>query len=211
MPLRLFIVSISIFTSTFFVNCQLTEKKFHLTAHYSLGGFDNIMYNEVGLGIEWHVHKNIGLNYNLHYLARNDDYRHIHAPMGAAGGPIVMYASIMNWFDADNFQETGLGRIGIIVGFLMIALPDGISGHIPISYKWDLSPYANVLGIDFVKNKLNSDTWIKYACSFGSKVNYSFNETLTFNAYLETRKTAGYSFGFGAGLGAGITFGSRDH
>jgi hypothetical protein len=209
--MRPFLLSIALTCITFSHYSQLTEKKFHLRGQYSLGGFDGLIFNEVGLDLEWHLHKNIGINYNVKYLSRNDNFRQIHAPMGLAGGPIVMYASLMGWGDADDFQGASIGKAGIALGLIMMALPDGVSGHIPLGYKWDLSPYANVLGIDFVKNKTNGDTWIKYACSFGSRVHYSFNDLITFSAFLETRKTAGYSFGFGGGLGAGIAFGSGDH
>lgn len=188
-----------------FAQAQLTEKKIHLTAKYSFGSIDSAIYQNISAGFEWHVHKYIGINYNFELMFRNDNYRHIHTPMGLIGGPIIILASAVNSF---GFYANGNGS-GIWIGLLILALPDGISGHIPVGYKWDLSPYANILGIDFVKNRNNNDSWIKYACSFGTRVNYSHNENLTFCTFLETRKTAGYPWGVGGGVGIGYAFGER--
>lgn len=189
---------------SFTSEAQLTEHKYHLTGKFSLGSIDRATYQNYSLGFEWHLHKNIGINYNLDLLYRNDNFRHIHTPMGLIGGPIIVLASVFNSF---GYYSLGGGSGSLWMALLIFALPDGISGHFSFRYKWDISPYANVLGIDFVKNRTNGDNWIKYACSFGSRINYSMNDHLTFTGFLETRKTAGYPFGIGGGVGIGYAFG----
>jgi hypothetical protein len=184
---------------------QLTERKFHVYGRYSAGGMDTAVYNHVGIGFEWHVHKNIGLIYNVDLQLRNDDFRHIHAPMGLAGGPLLIYASAARWWNDDEINDDSDG-LGFLIGFLILALPDGISGHFSPGYKWDISPYANGLGIDFIKNRENGETWIKYACSFGTRVHYSVIDNMTISGFLETRKAAGQPWGFGGGIGFGYAF-----
>lgn len=149
--------------------------------------------------------KYIGLNYNLDLMYRNDQYRHIHAPMGLSGGPILIYSSVVRWLNDDQVGENN--SLGFFLGLLMLALPDGVSGHFSPSYKWDISPYANVLGLDFIKNRENGQTSVKYACSFGARVHYSVLDHLTVSGFLETRKAAGHPWGIGGGFGIGYAFG----
>lgn len=187
---------------------QLTENKYHLTAKYGLGTIDNALYNSFSLSGECIIHDYIGLNYNLDLLLRNDQITHFHTPMGIGGGPLVILGSINSFF---NDEYGRLAYVGIVAGFIMLILPDGVSFHIPASYRIDVSPYANFLGIDFVqnKNKATDQLRIKYACSFGVKTSYLFKEKYNVSAFLETRRVAGYYWGFGGGLGIGYGFKTR--
>jgi hypothetical protein len=184
-------------------NAQLTESKFHLEAKYSLGGIDTAFYNNYGANFEWFVHRNIGINYSLDYLNRNDNYRSIHTPMGLLAAPISLLVVASSPFSFNS---------GNTLWFLllMLAIPDGISLHIPYRYKWDFSPYANVLGLDFVKNSSNDQSWIKYGCSFGIKATYMLNDRFTAASFIETRHSNGFGWGFGGGASLGFVFKQRD-
>lgn len=202
--MKILLVPLFIFAG-FFVQAQsIGESKFHLYGKYSFGGIDTAFYHNYSLTGEWLVHKNIGLNYNVDLILRNDEVHHIHTTMGLLGGPFLILSS---W---GSNADSSSGSFVPILGILLLALPDGVSFHIPIRYRWDLSPYANVLGLDFVKNRAIDEFYIKYACSFGIRTNYIYRERFTLNGFVETRKTAGMKWGFGLGLGAGILFGTRE-
>lgn len=189
-----------------FSYAQLSEKPFHIEAKYLAGNIDTSIYNGGSLGFEWRFHKYIGVNYNFDLLYKSNQYRHIHTPMGVVGGPILIAAGFSNLFSVNTANSSGFG---IAAGIFLLALPDGVSFHLPLAYKWDLSVNANVLGIDFVKDRNSSASWIKYACSFGAKGIYSLNEYFTASIFLESRKTAGYNWGIGGGAGIGVAFGDR--
>ncbi|MEY3237359.1 MAG: hypothetical protein RI883_1460 [Bacteroidota bacterium] len=181
---------------------QLNEKFINLTAKYSVGKIDTVIYNNFSFTGEIILHKYVGVNYNFDYLLRNDNVRHIHSSMGLIGGPILIGAGFSNLFDGDS---TSKGTM-ILVGIAILALPDGVSFHIPASYKIDVSPYANVLGLDFIKNRTTNQSYLKYAASFGVKTTYLFNEKFTLAGFVETRKTAGMLWGIGGGIGVGMAF-----
>jgi hypothetical protein len=186
-------------------NAQLTQHQFHFSTKYSSGSIDSALYNNFSLNFEVIVHNNIGLNYNFDLLFRNDNVHQIHAPMGLIGGPLLMLAGL-----ASGSDSTSSGGGLVLLGVLLLVLPDGVSFHIPAGYQWDISPYANLLGIDFIKNRTSNENWIKYACSFGARVNYVLKDKYTFSGFLETRKTAGIPLGIGGGFGIGIAFGERN-
>lgn len=196
------VVFFLLFMTSFQSVGQLNEKFINLTAKYSAGKIDTAIYNNFSFTGEIILHKYVGVNYNFDYLLRNDNVRHIHSSMGLLGGPILIGAGFSNLFDGDS---TTRGTM-ILVGIVILALPDGVSFHIPAGYKVDVSPYANVLGLDFVKNRATNQTYLKYAASFGVKTTYLFNEKFTLAGFVETRKTAGMLWGIGGGIGIGIAF-----
>jgi len=187
-------------------NGQLTNQLFNVYGKYSYGFNSSTTYNNFGLTGELIVHNNIGVNYNFDLIQRSDNFRQIHTPMGIVGGPLLIAAGLANVFDGDSTSRGGLALVGIV----MFLLPDGVSFHQNIGYRWDISPYANVLGIDFIKDRTTGDSWIKYACSFGVRGTYVLKDRITFSPFIETRKTASIPWGFGAGFGVGILFGERD-
>jgi opacity protein-like surface antigen len=187
-------------------HAQLADKEFNVYGRYSFGSYDTTSYNNFGLTGEWLVHRKVGLLYNFDLTYRSDNYRHLHAPMGLIGGPILFVAGLANLVDGDTTSTAGLSLVGIV----MLVLPDGVSYHQPIGYRWDVSPYANLLGIDFIKDQTYGNRLLKYACSFGVRGTYVLKDQFTFSPYIETRKTASVPWGFGAGIGVGILFGERE-
>ncbi|MES2556743.1 MAG: hypothetical protein V4604_11365 [Bacteroidota bacterium] len=209
--MRTFILSLIIFLSVPSVHAQLTEGDGHVFAKYSYGIVDSARYHNYSVSGEYFLNPYIGLNYNFDLMFRNDNIRQFHSSVGALVGPPLILIGIIsaasNSNDTDDSQFN-LGALGAILGVLILVAPDGVSFHIPVSYKWDISPYANVLGIDFVRNKNTNHNNFKYAMSFGCKTTYLTYSDFTLNAFVETRKVAGMGWSFGGGFGIGYAIGS---
>ncbi len=186
---------------------QITANKMHLFAKGSAGILDSSIYQSYGLSADIFIHNKFGILYNFDLTFRNDNVRHIHAPMGTLGGPLLIGTSLASVFSSDTTD--GLGGGGIILGILLLALPDGVSFHFPLGYRGDLSPYANVLGLDYIKNRTTNQTFLKYAASFGVRSTYTFNDKMVVGGFIETRKTAGMKWSMGAGATFGLVFGKR--
>jgi hypothetical protein len=186
---------------------QLTANRFNVNTKFSIGIIDSAFYYNPALSAEIIIHDRFGLNYNLDLVRRNDLINQTRVPMGLVGGPIVMVLGLANLTDGDTTNGNGFG---ILLGVLMLALPDGVSFHQPLGYRGDLSPYVNALGIDFVRNKNMDEHLIKYSCSFGLKGSFLVKDHFVLSAFLEGRKTAGIPLGFGGGVGVGYAFKKRD-
>jgi hypothetical protein len=106
-----------------------------------------------------------------------------------------------NYWNTDNSNQFNYGYLGALAGLLLTICPDGVSYHFPIGYHWDVAPYANVLGVDWVINRAENYSKLKYSMSFGTKVSYSFSNNITANLFIETRKVASTGFGLGGGFG----------
>lgn len=177
-------------------NAQLTEKRFHLSGRFTSGVDDTNTYQNYAANFEWHVHKNIGLIYNLELMQRSDGYRIIHTPAGIIGAPLLL------------LMTSGYIGSGWLLLYVL-AMPDGVALHLPFRYKWDFSPYANVAGIDFVTNRSTGQTRLEYACSFGFKTTYLLRDNFVLTALAETRLSMNASWTIGGGLGIGYAFGTR--
>jgi hypothetical protein len=186
---------------------QLTANRFNVNVKFSAGQMDTALFLNPALSSEIIIHDRFGLNYNLDVLRRNDNVNQTRVPMGLIGGPLVMVAGALNLADGDTTNGNGFG---IVLGLLMLALPDGISFHQPLGYRGDISPYVNALGIDFIRNRNTDDRSIKYSCSFGIKGSYLLNDHFLFSVFVEGRKTAGIPLGFGGGVGLGYAFKKRN-
>jgi hypothetical protein len=184
---------------------QLMDHKFHLYGRCAIGGVQNTSYYLGSLNAEI-LFKKFGLNYNFDYQMRKDAINQFHTSMGILGAPTLLRIGISNVADDDT---TNSGAFGILGGLLLFALPDGMSYHFSPTYKWDISPYINILGLDFIKDKERNESLLKYACSFGVKSTYVMNELLTFTVYTETRHAARYGWGFGGGMGVGVLLGKK--
>jgi hypothetical protein len=195
------------FVVSFSFHAQLTEHKLHLQTKYSHGILDTAQFNNYSLTAEFIIHNHFGLNYNFDWMYRSDNIRQVHTPMGLIGGPFLIVKSLANSIGDSTGSAKGAG---IILGILILILPDGLSYHIPIAYNWDLSPYANLLGLDFIKNKNTNDNFLKYACSFGVKSTYCLSDRITLSGFLETRQAARFGWGFAGGIGVGFVFGKRE-
>lgn len=177
-------------------DAQLTENRFHLSGRFTTGVDDTITFQNYTASFEWHVHKNIGLVYSLDWMERSDNYRVIHTPAGIIGAPLLLVLS---------GGYVGSGWLLLYV----LAMPDGVALHLPFRYKWDFSPYANVAGIDFVTDRSTGVTSVEYACSFGFKTTYLFNDNIVLTALAESRYTFGGNLTLGGGIGLGYAFGKR--
>ncbi len=186
-------------------SAQLNDHKFHLSAKYSMGSVQSSRYSNYSLNGEILL-KKIGLNYNFDYMVRRDSIRQFHATMGILGAPILFGIGLLNSADSDT---TSSGAFGIIGGIILLVLPDGLSYHISPKYNWDIAPYANILGLDFVRDRRTNQRSIKYACSFGIKTTYLLHDMFTLSAFAETRQAAGNGWGFGAGIGLGVLLGTK--
>ncbi|ASS50671.1 MAG: hypothetical protein A3D31_14000 [Candidatus Fluviicola riflensis] len=210
--MRTFILSLLIFFAVPNAQAQLTYGDGHVFVKYSYGIVDSARYHNYSVSGEYFVNDFIGLNYNFDLMFRNDNIRQFHSSVGALAGPpliligVITAVSNNNDDDMDDSQFN-LGALGSVLGILILVAPDGVSFHIPVSYKWDISPYANLLGIDFVRNKNTNHNNFKYAMSFGCKTTYLTYSDFTLNAFLETRKVAGMGWSFGGGFGLGYAIG----
>ena len=191
---------------THLVSAQLMDHKFHLYGRYGMGGVQNTSYTIGSLNGEILL-KKFGLNYNFDYQMRKDSINQFHTSMGILGAPVLFGIGLSNAVDSDS---TSSGAFGILGGLLLLVLPDGMSYHYSPAYKWDISPYANILGLDFIKDKKSDEFFLKYACSFGVKSTYTLNDLLTFTAFAETRQAARFGWGFGGGLGIGLLLGKKE-
>jgi hypothetical protein len=194
---------------------QVTNYRWHTYAKISGGAIDSSGYINGGLTAEYMLFKRVSLNYNLEYQRRTDKYSHLHGSIGSVGGPVIfglgLAAGLANTADEDSTNNNGIGVKGMLLGLLVMLLPDGFSYHIPLGYKWDISPYANILGFDWIRNKEIGYSEFKYSCSFGVRGTYLINDRLTANCFLETRKAAPTGWGIGAGIGIGYLFKMREN
>ena len=197
-----------------YCNAQLLDNNFHVYGHFGAGGIGGTEYTAnqgagysiTGLKAEILFKKGWGLNYNFDYQMRKDSITQFHSTMGVVGAPLLMGFGVYKGFDGDTTTK-GVGTF--LLGLALLALPDGISVHYNVAPGWDVSPYANILGLDFIKDKKNDELFIKYACSFGFKGTYILKDRLTFTAYAETRQAASFGWGFGGGMGIGVVLGKR--
>lgn len=189
---------------------QLTSYKWHTFAKFSVGKIDTASYFNGGLSAEYVLFKRIGLNYNLEFQHRTDNYNHLHGSIGSVGGPVIFALGaakgILNSVDGDTTNNTGIGALGMLAGILVFVLPDGVSYHFPLGYKGDISPYFNFLGFDWVRNKQIGYSEFKYACSLGIRGSYMLGDRLTAIGFVETRKCAPTGWGIGGGIGLGYLF-----
>lgn len=186
---------------------QLTNYKFHLSGRAGIGTVQSVMYNSYSLNAEFMFKNKLGINYNFDYVTRQDDLRNIHLTMGMLGAPVLFGVGLGKSLDGDT---TSSGAFGIIGGLVLLALPDGVSYHISPKYGWDIAPYANILGLDFIKNRETGDEYLKYACSFGVKSSYLIMDRFTVSGFAETRQAAGFGWSIGGGVGIGAVFGKRE-
>ena len=182
---------------------QIETNKFHIYGKFSMGKIDSALYNNVSFTGEYLFHKNVGLNYNLDFIHRNDNIFQFHTSMGSVAGPLLFVVLATN---TGVFNSNGSK---FILAVMAAILPDGVSIHIPYRFHWDFSPYINILGFDYVKNNNMNTRTLKYTSSFGFKTSYWLNNNFTFTSFIESRKTRTMGWGIGFGVGVGYTFKPR--
>lgn len=196
---------------------QVINYRWHTYAKMSGGMIDSSGYINGGLSAEYMVFKRFGLNYNLEFQHRTDKYNHLHASLGSLAGPPLIVIGLISGLanSANNSSNSesvfGLGYLGALMGVLITVLPDGVSYHFPIGYKWDVAPYANVLGFDWIRNRQIGYSEFKYSCSFGVRGTYLIKDRITAIGFIETRKVASTGWGIGAGIGLGYLFKLREN
>jgi len=194
--------------STMSASAQFHEQSGHIWAKSSFGQIDSANYQLYGVSAEWLIHRNIGLNYNLEFIHRNDKIWQLHSSAGSiVGPPLILFGLISAAGNGNDDGDFSLGGLGALLGVILLVAPDGVSGHIPVGYHWDISPYANVLGVDYMKNNNTDLHYLRYAMSYGVKTTYWNSNGFTLNVFTETRKVAGMGWGFGGGFGMGYAFG----
>ena len=210
-------LSIVLLFICFKTESQVTNYRWHTYGKISGGMIDSSAYVNGGLSAEYMLFKRIGLNYNLEFQHRTDKYNHFHASVGSLAGPPLIVIGLISGLanSANNGSNSesvfGLGYLGTLMGILITVLPDGVSYHFPIGYKWDVSPYANVLGFDWIRNRKKGYSEFKYSCSFGVRGTYLINDRMTAIGFIETRKAAPTGWGIGAGIGLGYLFKLREN
>ena len=185
---------------------QLNTNRFLISGRISGGLMQKELYTTYGISTEYLIKNRFGLIYNLDGISSKNQFS-LHSPMGLTGGSLLIYAGLVCLTDGDPETSPGLGLIG---GLICLILPDGISYHHNIGYRWDISPYANLLGIDFVFNDQRKFETINYACSFGVKTSYLISDNLFCSGYVETRKSGEFPWTFGIGGGLGFTLKHKD-
>lgn len=214
--MKKFIFTSSLLFIIFHSKGQVTNYRWNTYAKLSGGIIDSSRYINGGISAEYMLFKRFGLNYNLEFQHRTDKYNHLHASVGSLAGPplivIGLISGLANSANDSSIAEStfGLGYLGTLMGLLITILPDGVSYHVPIGYKWDVSPYANVLGFDWIRNREIGYSEFKYSCSFGVRGTYLIKDRLTAIGFIETRKAAPTGWGIGAGIGMGYLFKVRE-
>lgn len=181
------------------IHAQFEQAKWEFYGKYSFGFVDKTNYSYVGFNMERQFHPNWTLNWNLELLGRRDDIFQLHGSMGLIGGPAYMGYAL-------NQPTWGNGYIvgNIILGLMIMAAPDGISYHFPIAYRWDLSPYANVLGFDWVQyNEMEGFAHLFYSASAGVRCSYWMTDRFFVKGFIETRKAGPLGWNYGGGIALG--------
>ncbi len=183
---------------SFSSNCQMEASKWQHYPKCSMGFAGKTTYKSYGWTSEYQFRPKWTLNWNFEVQARMDSIVQLHGSMGLIGGP-----AFMGWAINNSWTPKGIGT-SILFGLMIMAIPDGISYHIPISYRWDISPYVNVLGFDFVP--ANSDVgknYLLYSASAGVRCSYWFADRFFTKAFVETRKAGFLEFNYGLGVAIG--------
>jgi hypothetical protein len=203
----------SLFVLFFLANIsfsQLNQCKGNAHFKLSAGKIDSAIYQNYSIGGEYFVHDNISLNYNFDVFLRNDKIWQLHSSAGLIAGPPLIGLGIVSWIsNSVTNNSADLGALGVVTGILLLILPEGVSFHLPYKYNWNFSTYANVLGVDFMKNNNSNKSYLRYAATFGVKTNYWNPKNYTIFSFFETRKVAGMGWSMGGGIGIGRTFGKR--
>jgi hypothetical protein len=188
------------------VNCtfgQFQSEETHISGKFSYGSTDSSRYNSYGLQIDLFVEDFFSVNYNFDLTYDTDNIRYFHTPLGLIGGPPLIIFGLLS---SDSTNAFNFGKGGAVLGLLLLILPDGAALHIPIRDKVDISPYANVLGLDFIRDRNSNEKWIKYSLSLGARITYLHKSGVTISFFGEYRKPARFSWMKGIGISAGFRF-----
>lgn len=149
------------------------------------------------------THWSLLYNYNLGSLDSSNHY--LHAPMSLfAVGPVTRFLT-QNTFTIGDFFGS------LAVGMLTALIPEGLAYHYPLAYRYDLSAYANPLGLAYVFTDLFLlDKGVRYHTNIGCKLTYYSRVGLLANAYTQLNYMGSFGFYPSAGFGLGYAFGHRN-
>lgn len=200
--MRNFLTIIFLFSITFSF-AQFQSDDTHIMGKFSYGTSGAARYNSYGLQMDLFLEDFVSVNYNFDLTYGTDNKRYFHTPLGLIGGPPLIIFGLLS---SDSTNAFSLGKGGAVLGLLLLILPDGAALHIPIRDKVDISPYANVLGLDFIKDRNTNEKWIKYSLSLGARFTYLHKSGVTLSLYGEYRKPARFPWMKGIGLSVGYRF-----
>jgi hypothetical protein len=196
---RLFFLALFVsYSSSNLTNAQMEASKWQHYPKFSMGLTGKTTYVSYGWTSEYQFRPKWTLNWNFDVLARMDSIVQLHGSMGLIGGP-----AFMSWAINNTWTPKGIGT-SIVLGLMIMAIPEGISYHIPIGYRWDISPYVNVLGFDFVPAASDlGRNYLLYSASAGVRCSYWFADRFFAKAFIEMRKAGFLEFNYGVGVALG--------
>jgi hypothetical protein len=163
-----------------------SSQGFLLAADASVGKIGRDNYYNLSLNSEYFTHRRFSILHSLDYQVKSNGEESVHL---WASLPLAVFSII----------EPTWGIMGLI--------PDGISYHIPISSRFDIAPYANVLGVDYVWNDNQSYLDLQYAMSYGLKVSFWASDYWLLQGFFESKKNYSFEYldwndwGFEGGIG----------
>jgi hypothetical protein len=186
------------------VNAQSDYSKFDLNLQLGTNLYQKKFGPEWNLQGELHLNAHWSLLYNYSLGSFTPYSGYAHAPMSLfAVGPVTRFLAQNSFTFSDFFGA-------LAVGALTALIPEGVAYHYPIAYRYDLSGFANPLGLAYIiSNNPNDDGSIKYDATAGVKLTYYASFGLHANVHVQTRYTAGFGFYPNAGFGLGYSFGHR--
>jgi uncharacterized protein (TIGR02145 family) len=172
-----------------------SSQGFLLGTDASVGLIGGERYYNFSLNSEYFTGNRFSILHSLDYQMKSNGEKSVHI---WGSSPLLLLSII----------EPTWGVLGLV--------PDGMSYHIPVAPTMDISPYANVLGFDYVWNDNQKYLDVQYAMSFGLKTSYWTNFNVLVQAFFETKKN--YSFenagwnkwGFEGGIGLAYNIGGVD-
>lgn len=157
------------------------------------------------LQAELHLNTHWSLLYNYNFGSLDASNHYLHAPMSLfAVGPVTRFLTQNTYTIGDFFGS-------LAVGMLTALIPEGLAYHYPLAYRYDLSAYANPLGLAYVFTDLFLlDKGVRYHTNIGCKLTYYSRVGLLANAYTQLNYMGSFGFYPSAGFGLGYAFGHRN-
>ncbi len=154
------------------------------------------------LQAELHLNARWSLLYNYNIGSLDDSNHYLHAPMSLfAVGPVTRFLTQNTYTIGDFFGS-------LAVGMLTALIPEGIAYHYPLAYRYDLSAYANPLGLAYVFTDIFLlDKAVRYNTNIGCKLTYYSRFGLLANVHTQLNYMGSYGFYPSAGFGLGYAFG----
>jgi hypothetical protein len=210
-----------IFFLLFFPVSLLTSAQdeiFSLDFYRDLGEYEDTIHAQGGtFKASLYVSPNVSLDYNFGWTNREDGLHQIHTPFGLVyGAPIfakgVIDLAVCAMQDDDSTQTIesdtsdcrvcDMGAAGVLVGGLIMAIPDGITVHVrPVEWL-SISPYANFIGMDFTKEDGTGEKDLVYSASLGTSLTFNIGKARISGKYeWRKHKDIGGASMYGVGIG----------